>query len=236
VTQIANDTFSDAHPTALTSHTSDSGHTWATTPGSVATFSIDLFTVSFGSQAGVAATSIGNTAEAVISRVPDAADYTGSIDVVVSSAAVWDFPGVILRSASGADTMYRALLTAGASGSGFVAVFTDKLVAGSESQIGTNSGEIAVTDADTLRLTFDVTGTALTINLLNVTSAASITPQVLSDSGISAIGQAGMIMQAQAGSPPHQVITAFSLSQTAGAPPVISPFLLRSVRVSPRRR
>lgn len=232
MTQIANDTFNDTNGTALTSHTSDSGHTWAATPGSAASFTIDTATPL---PKGAYGTSVGNTAEAVISRIPDSADYTASIDVRMNAVATWDFPGVVLRADSGADTLYRALLTLGASGSGFVAVFTDKVVAGSETQIGSNSGEVAVSDVDTLRLTFGISGTTLTIDLLNVTTATSISTQTLSDSAISSVGKAGILFQQQSGGP-HQVITNFSLSETAGPPPQPSPFILRSVRVSPRRR
>jgi hypothetical protein len=230
VTQIANDTFTDSHPTNLTSHTSDSGHSWVASPGSLATLVIDSYGLDFGSVSGVAATSVGNTAEALISRVPDAADCTASIDVRTSAGITWDFPGVLLRASNSVDTAYRALLAADFSG---LQVFTDKVIAGSETQLGSNSSPISFSSGDTIRLTLFIHGTTLDITLLNVTTATQIT-QSLSDSDISAIGQAGILFQCQSGGP-HQAITAFSLSETV-TPPTISPFINHSTRISPRIR
>jgi hypothetical protein len=214
VTQIANDTFTDSHPTNLTSHTSDSGHSWVASPGSLATLVIDSYGLDFGSVSGVAATSVGNTAEALISRVPDAADCTASIDVRTSAGITWDFPGVLLRASNSVDT-------------------ADKVIAGSETQLGSNSSPISFSSGDTIRLTLFIHGTTLDITLLNVTTATQIT-QSLSDSDISAIGQAGILFQCQSGGP-HQAITAFSLSETV-TPPTISPFIIHSTRISPRIR
>jgi len=206
---VANDTFSDTHPTNLTSHTSDSGHTWAATPGSANTLIIDAYT----NGTGVAtAANNGSTGEAIISRAPTTADYTVSIDLVVDGGNTFDFPGVLLRASNSADTCYRCYLNS--AGSSLVQVVTDKLVAGSYTAIGSSTGTVPFHAGETLRLTVSISGSTISITLLNVTTSSSTT-DTQTDSTITAAGQAGIMHQFQTGGP-YQVITAFSLDETVG--------------------
>lgn len=227
--QIANDTFTGTAGTALTAHTSDSGHSWAVSPGSAASLILNAYTLDFGTVSGVAGTAIGSTGEALISRVPDSADYTVSLDLRTSAGTAVDFPGIMLRASNSVDTTYRAFLAADFTG---MQVFTDKVVAGSEAQIGSNSSPVTFSSGDTFRLTVFVHGTTLDITLLNVTTSTQIT-QSLSDSAISAVGQAGILFQCQTGGP-HQVITNFSLSQAAAGP--VSSYVYRSSSIARRGR
>ncbi len=181
------DSFTDTDATNLTSHTGETGATWAKNTDSSAVASPVITTNRV--HANQAATQ-----NVYASGTPGSANYSVSVDVNLPAGSFGTFAGVTGRALTNATTFY-AILRNGTEWRLY------KLVAGSGTVLGTVS--VAVSSSVTYRLTLTMTGTAISGMIqrlsdnwfLNSSAAwqpSSTTFASATDSAITAAGKAGL--------------------------------------------
>jgi hypothetical protein len=167
---FVNDTFTEAGTTAIASHTSDSGHTWATGRTSDGGVKDNI------QSSRVCGTGSGDSNGWYSSAVPASADYDVQADCFVESSGK-TICGIAARMSTSANTEYFVNYNAG----------TWRLYSvssGTESSIGTYLGDAPTT---TKTCVLRVTGTTIEV-LIDGVSRISVT-----NSAISAAGRPGLV-------------------------------------------
>jgi hypothetical protein len=171
MSQFVHDTFTDADGTLLTSHTGETGATWARYPG----YTTDATITSNRVRGNGAADAEVHYA----SGVPASADYDVEAVVKVVSLLAGDIPQFMARAdhtvSAGSDTFY------------FVRYFNDgaewflgKAVGGAFTDLGSYSQSYSASDSTTARL--ELRGSSLSL-LIDGTARISVTDAAISAAG-----------------------------------------------------
>jgi hypothetical protein len=176
------DTFTEASTTALTSHTSDSGHTWVHWAGST---TVPNVYSTLGGVVGAGATSVQVYRTSVIATSAD-------VDVVAQTryetATTMISMGVCARLDSGGTAGYLAAYVPASSAWG---VF--RLSGTTATQVGSFSSSVSYVFGDTPDIVFSVTGTGATVSLdLTVDGSLMVSTTDTSGSRVTAAGYGGV--------------------------------------------